>query len=42
VKFNLKIQEYLGYVLLDFSVMDPELEDEPLKQAIRVANQLGF
>ena len=37
-----KTQEYLGYVLLDFSVMDPDLEDEPLKQAIRVARNWGF
>jgi predicted SprT family Zn-dependent metalloprotease len=34
-----KTQEYLNYVLLDFVVMDPELEDEPLKQAIRVAER---
>jgi hypothetical protein len=34
-----KTQEYLNYVLLDFAVMDPELEKEPLKQAIRIARR---
>jgi hypothetical protein len=29
-------------VLLDFAVMDPELEEEPLKQAVRVAKRWGL
>ena len=35
-------KDYLGYVLLDFAVMDPELEDEPLKQAIRISERWDF
>jgi len=34
-----KTREYLNYILLDFSVMDPELEQEPLKQAVQVARR---
>lgn len=37
-----KTEEYLNYILLDFSVMDPELEEEPLKEAIRVAQRWGI
>jgi predicted SprT family Zn-dependent metalloprotease len=37
-----KTKEYLGYVMLDFTAMDPELEEEPLKQAVRVAERWGL
>ena len=37
-----KTKEYLGYVMLDFAAMDPDLEDEPLKQAVRVAERWGM
>jgi len=34
-----KTKEYLGYVMLDFVAMDPDLGDEPLKRAIQVADR---
>lgn len=37
-----KTKDYLGYVMLDFATMDPDLNDEPLKQANRVADRWGF
>ena len=37
-----KTRDYLGYVMLDFAAMDPDLEDEPLKQAIQVSERWGL
>ena len=35
-----KLCEYLGYVLLDFATVDPELDDVPLAAALTFAQQL--
>jgi len=35
-----KLCEYLGYVLLDFATVDPELDDMPLAAALAFAQQL--
>lgn len=39
---DVKTKEYFSYILLDFAVMDPDLEEEPLKQAIRLAKRWGL
>jgi hypothetical protein len=37
-----RIRDYFCYLLLDFVVVDPELEDEPLKAAHRLAAQVDW
>jgi Zn-dependent protease with chaperone function len=37
-----KLNEYLGFVLLDFAVIDPELEDLPLAAAIEWSRRIGI
>jgi hypothetical protein len=43
LKFNdAKLHEYLGYLLLDFAKVDPDLEEAPLAAALDLSRQLGF
>jgi hypothetical protein len=43
LKFNdAKLHEYLGYLLLDFAKVDPELEEAPLAAALELSRLLGF
>lgn len=37
-----KLREYLGYLMLDFVVADPDLEDAPLGAACECATRLGM
>lgn len=37
-----RIRDYFCFLLLDFAVMDPELEDEPLKATHRLATLVGW
>ena len=43
---NTKCQEWLNYILLDFAVVDPELEDLPLaaawEWAVKLGSEAGF
>lgn len=36
------VRDYLCYTLLDFAVADPELEQEPLREAFRLAARCGW
>ena len=36
------VRDYFCYLLLDFAAVDPEIEDEPLKEAHRLARQLEW
>jgi hypothetical protein len=38
----INVRDYFCYLLLDFSAIDPELEDEPLKAAYVLAQKLGW
>jgi hypothetical protein len=39
---NSEVQDYLASILLDFAAADPDLEDEPLKDAIVFGKRLGL
>ena len=40
--FPAAVRDYFCYLLLDFAVVDPELEDEPLKAAYALAQPLDW
>ena len=45
VAFNItdkKVKDYFGYVMLDFVVADPDLDDVPLAAAFEMSSTLGI